>query len=244
MLKPGVMVAVLGGAFACALAQPALADFPYTSGSPTGYEDYHLDAGATPDDITDAGSDWKFAATPEPGSPHTANPNELNGVRGAHVVDANATVKTAWMTTTGRPDVTIAVLDSGIKWNDAGAMTDLATKVRLNRGELPTPNHARTTPLIAGIDCTTYRDADDANRDDIVDLRDFACDTRVNTTDSRRAGPAGQLTPQDVLIAFSNGDDADGNGFVDDIAGWDFLDDDNDAFDDVQYGHGTGEAED
>src|SRR3712207_45443 len=52
------------------------------------------------------------------------------------------------------------------------------------------------------------------------------------------------LDPQDVLIAFSDGDDDDGNGYADDIAGWDFLDDDNDPFDDVQYGHGSGEARD
>ena len=47
-----------------------------------------------------------------------------------------------------------------------------------------------------------------------------------------------------MLIAFSDGDDDDSNGFVDDIVGWDFLDNDNDPFDDVQYGHGTGEARD
>ena len=52
------------------------------------------------------------------------------------------------------------------------------------------------------------------------------------------------LDPQDVLIAFTDGDDDDDNGFEDDIVGWDFLDDDNDPFDDVQYGHGTGEARD
>ena len=50
--------------------------------------------------------------------------------------------------------------------------------------------------------------------------------------------------PQDLLIAFSDGVDDDGNGYVDDIVGWDFVDDDNDPFDDVQYGHGTGEAQD
>src|SRR5207253_958233 len=52
------------------------------------------------------------------------------------------------------------------------------------------------------------------------------------------------LAPQDLIIAFSDGTDADHNGFVDDIAGWDFLDNDNDPYDDVQYGHGTGEASD
>src|SRR5438034_1963010 len=40
------------------------------------------------------------------------------------------------------------------------------------------------------------------------------------------------------------GRDAAGSGYADDIAGWDFLDNDNDPFDDVQYGHGTGEAHD
>lgn len=49
--------------------------------------------------------------------PHSANgpqindnPLELNGVRGAHVFDA-ANVSTAFTETTGRPDVTIAILD-------------------------------------------------------------------------------------------------------------------------------------
>src|SRR4030095_9420288 len=43
---------------------------------------------------------------------------------------------------------------------------------------------------------------------------------------------------------FSDATDADANGYVDDIAGWDFHEEDNDPFDDVSYGHGTGEAED
>ena len=42
--------------------------------------------------------------------------------------------------------------------------------------------------------------------------------------------------------------DADGNGFVDDIAGWDFFDDDNNAWDASSYSsasnHGTGRASD
>ena len=240
--RGGILGALL--ASACALAPPALADFPYTSGSPSEYRDYRLDAGVVPDDIDRSGSDWKFAATAEGGSPSNGNAQELNGVRGSHLVDANPAVTTAWMRTTGRPDVTIAVLDSGIKWNDAGAMEDIAIKTRLNPGELPTPNHGRSAPLMPGIDCTTYASTDDADGNGIRDLRDWACDTRIDLSDGRRAGPDGMFTPQDVLIAFSDGSDADANGFVDDIVGWDFLDDDNDPYDDVQYGHGTGEAED
>ena len=52
------------------------------------------------------------------------------------------------------------------------------------------------------------------------------------------------LTPEDLIIAFSDGIDHDHNGYVNDIAGWNFVDNNNDPYDDVQYGHGTGEEED
>ena len=94
-------------AAACPLAAlvpaSAHADFPYGSGP-----SLKVPAGTTPNDLSGDGNDWKFAATPESNSPYASNPLELFGVRGAHVVDANPAVKTAWQTTTGRPDVTIA----------------------------------------------------------------------------------------------------------------------------------------
>ncbi|MEZ5269079.1 MAG: hypothetical protein R2789_11125 [Microthrixaceae bacterium] len=37
---------------------------------------------------------------------------------------------------------------------------------------------------------------------------------------------------------------ATATGYVDDISGWDFLNGDNNPLDDVDYGHGTGEARD
>jgi hypothetical protein len=236
----GVAVAALAG------AAPAAAEFPYarSGADTTQYDQLYLNAGETPNDIGGDSNEWKFSATPDTGGANDAtvnlNPVELGGVRGAHVVDSDTGVSTAWMTTTGRPDVTIAVLDSGIKWNDAGAMANLASKVRLNRGELPLPKHADSS------DCVAY----DCNDDGVFNLDDFEDDPRVldvRDNDNRRAGPPGVLTPQDVIIAFSEGSfrgDDDNNGFADDIAGWDFLDNDNDPYDDVQYGHGTGEAED
>src|SRR5204862_3335885 len=58
--------------------------------------------------------------------------------------------------------------------------------------------------------------------------------------------PAGAQKPtaEDLIKAFSDGVDQDHNGYVDDIAGWDFYENDNDPADDVFYGHGTGEARD
>ena len=58
----------------------------------------------------------------------------------------------------------------------------------------------------------------------------------------------GVLDPSDLIAEFSDGidDDPGGNGYVDDIAGWDFFDDDNDPFDASSCcsanGHGTGRA--
>ena len=55
------------------------------------------------------------------------------------------------------------------------------------------------------------------------------------------------LDGSDLIATFSDGTDAEPNGYVDDIAGWDFFDDDNDPFDASSCcsadGHGTGRAE-
>jgi hypothetical protein len=247
---------LLAGAVACVVtavgATPAFGAFPYTrpGADPTNYEELYL-TNQVPNDLGGDGNTFKFASTPDPsnGPQINNNPIELNGVRGAHLADADTAAAQAVQTTLGRPDVTIAVLDSGIKWNDQGAMDDLRLKVRINRGELPVPLHDETTAISdpGRNDCSTYLDQYDANHDGVFNIDDYACDSRVATvldSDPRRNGPSGVLTPEDLTIAFSDGTDADGNGFVDDVAGWDFLDNDNDPFDDVQYGHGTGEAKD
>jgi hypothetical protein len=245
---------ILGTALACALAAiaatPALGAFPYShAGADTkDYTDLWLNT-EVPNDLSGDGNDFKFAATADPSNDLiNSNPVELGGIRGAHLDDASIGVDYGMKLTTGRPDVTISVLDSGIKWNDQGAMSDLRLKFRLSRGELPVPQADLTSALIDGLDCSTFtgnpNDAYDLNDDGVFNLADYACDSRIDLSDSRRDGPGGFMTPQDVLIAFSNGTDSDNNGYTDDIVGWDFLDDDNDAFDDVQYGHGTGEAND
>lgn len=129
-------------------------------------------------------------------------------------------ILSAWERTTGRPDVAGAVLDSGIRWQDD---SDLARKVFLNVGELPVP---------AG--CASH----DCDGNAVVSVDDFAeaCAARLSG--------AAFCNGQDLIRFYSDGVDDDGNGYVDDIAGWDFLENDNDPDDDVEYGHGTGEAGD
>lgn len=140
----------------------------------------------------------------------------------------------AWKLTRGRPDVAVAVLDTGIKWDREG----LRTQVRLNEGELP-------TPTVAGASCPTPgADPYDCNGDGVFNVEDYA-----GSTVDPNAGPhgaAGKLDPEDLIAEFSDHTDADGNGFVDDIAGWDFFDNDNDPWDASSYfaaaGHGSGRA--
>ena len=143
-----------------------------------------------------------------------------------------AALDLAWALDRGRPDVVIAVLDSGIEWRNPQAMADLADQAYLNRAELPPPASAVDA---AGAD--PY----DRNGDGRFSVSDYDGDPRVTDRNDNE-----MLDPEDLILTpeFNDGVDADGNGWVDDISGWDLLHDDNDPLDDVDYGHGTGEARD
>ena len=176
-----------------------------------------------PDDFGD--DNWKLTSD-QTGDPLIdANPQELFGVKGA-------SVDLAWQVTTGRPDVLIAVIDSGIRWQDQ--LPDVVDKFYLNRGELPVPE---------GSD--TVGDPYDRNGDGVFNIRDYLADDR-HEQDSRVQDENGNgvIDPEDLIFLFSDGNDDDGDGYVDDISGWDFFEDDNDALDEVRYGHGTGESHD
>ncbi len=291
----------------CIAAPAAQAAFPFygdgTAGQPA---TWRLEPGQTVSNLG-GGLTTRFAATPA--EPPPAEPieaaevtklnsqtDELCGVTGMSITDAHATmpsgtgsciaagtpIHTAFQVTLGRPDVTIAELDSGIIWSSVGDLLSLRAKYLINPGELPAPevDMSATFDPSTHVDCANARaatggdyDADggmpgghpggsgpipyDVLEQGAFDVLDYACDSRVAavvdgypqctnppTTSHCRNGPAGILTPEDLIIAFSDGIDHDHDGYVDDIAGWNFVDNDNDPFDDVHYGHGTGEEED
>jgi len=134
----------------------------------------------------------------------------------------------AWRTTAGRFDVVIAVLDSGIQWDS----WQVRRKVRLNRLELPEPaiGPGPGTPGLWDLD-----------GDGLLTVDDYAQDERVLSSSGVDVAD-GSLDGSDLIAAFSDGRDDDENGYVDDIAGWDFHWNDNDPYDDTRFGHGTSEA--
>src|SRR2546425_5248317 len=300
----GIVALALGVVGCAAWAPQALADFPYTGdGTLSQPSSWKLAPGHVPSNV--GGLGWKFAATPaSPQSKPLEAPaieknnsqmDELCGVTGMSLVDVHATfpaetgsciaavspVRTAMEVTVGRPDVSIAELDSGIKWNDAGAMSVERGKLLLNPGELPAPKVDMTSTFdpSTGVNCSAAHAATggdfnagggfpggapggsgpipyDVLGQGVFNTLDYACDARVAkvvtyprctfppTTRECRNGPPGMLTPEDLIIAFSDGIDHAHNGYVNDVAGWNYVDNTNDPFDDVQYGHGTGEVQD
>jgi len=211
------IVVILSGTFAAA-------DAPWPQRSPEQdpykYEDYCFSLQAPNDYIPTDGDFWKYSGE-ESNSLYQAliglfNPElshqELEGVMGA-------SVDKAWSITTGRPDVLIASLDSGITWQNVAAMGELARKCFLNSGEIPPPSGA---------------DSWDKNQDGVFNVDDYLGDPRVADLNGN-----GLLDPEDIIWQFSDGEDGDGNGYVDDICGWDFLEDDNDPWDELDDGHGT-----
>jgi hypothetical protein len=125
-----------------------------------------------------------------------------------HAMGTGLWVDRAWRRTTGRTDVVIAVLDSGIEWDSQAVLR----KHFLSSAELPLPQDAD------GAEGADY----DLNGDGVFNIDDWADDARVDpTAGTDRADHL--LDPSDLIATFSDGVDDDGNGYIDDISGWDFF---------------------
>src|SRR4051794_18243668 len=185
-------IALIAALVTLVLPAAALAQFPYRpQGAPDDYAKYFLPPSAPVPSDLGGKLDWMYASTPAapgPGQPVNAltlDKRELGGVRGAWVVDRDRNAPQAWATTTGRPDVSIAVLDSGIMWNNLGKPAgQVRFKIRLNAGELPLPRADRakaTDPLISNCAALAARAGKrDINGDGVFNVLDYACDSRVN----------------------------------------------------------------
>ena len=134
--------------------------------------------------------------------------------------------------------MSVAILDTGIRWQN----TELVDKVRLNQGRAaaaPARQRRRTAPATTATATAPSTSATTPTT--------RACRSAPATTPRTRASNADSfLDASDLIATFSQGTDGDANGYVDDIAGWDFFDNDNDPYDASSCcsadGHGTGRA--
>jgi hypothetical protein len=170
------------------------------------YETY-LRSNTTPNDYSP--NDYKVTSARDPNTGLTAQ--ELGGVEGA-------SLDKAWQVSTGRPDIHIAVLDSGIIWDDLGKMLDLRNKVALNWAELPPPQAANGVSSCQGATLPARNQklpspgfplCYDANQDGAFTVDDYAADPRVNPPGHAHfccgsANPTDNLlTPEDLIQVFS-----------------------------------------
>ncbi len=223
-----LVVAVLAAAL-WPVAAGASAPYPASTGQPNpyAYQNY-LWAGGTgtataPIDCnaatTNAPSGFncgdfiytsKIDPTVEPGT-GTPTSQELGGVMGP-------SVDKAWDVTTGRPDVHIAVLDSGIKWRSYDDMVQLRNKVALNWAELPPPEIASGTSPCSAVTLPArtaklpspgFPTCYDVNHDGVLNVSDYAADPRVSppnhTWFCTNCGGTGKsvLTPEDLIQVFT-----------------------------------------
>jgi hypothetical protein len=155
---------------------------------------------------------------------------------------AGMSVDAAWKRfTTGTPDTLVSYTEGGINWRLDNAR-DFVDRTFLNTGELPRPELADGSRC--GFDC---------NGDGRVSVSDYGEDPRVPQPYIN-----GYLTPEDLVVAFGHCRikggrlgtcpdggrfDNDGNGFPNDISGWDFVHGSNDVQTDWSgYTHANAQA--
>ncbi|MDR4483514.1 MAG: S8 family serine peptidase [Nitrospirales bacterium] len=151
------------------------------------------------------------------------------GLKNTAGVDIRATF--AWDQTTGNAHSLVAVMDTGIDYTHP----DLYLAIAINNGEIPTSLlgqliDTNSNGLIDFYDLNSR----DANGDIILDENG----AKFNQALVSDHNGNGYIDAGDLQVpTWSDQIDGDGNGYVDDLSGWNILSDSDDPMD--THGHGT-----
>jgi subtilisin family serine protease len=165
--------------------------------------------------------DAKIALVPNDPSYLNNTQWDLNGAFG--VLPENA-----WNMTTGSTSVVVAINDTGIDYRHP----DLYRNIYINQNEIP-------ASVVAAIQSNAAWDIDSDGLITFWDLNDPSNQGAGKITDLD--GDL-RITAADILQPIASGGweddiDADNDGFIDNLVGWNFITDTNDPLDD--NGHGT-----
>ncbi|AMV40320.1 S8 family serine peptidase [Planctomyces sp. SH-PL62] len=169
----------------------------------------------------------------QPDDPSYAN-GSLWGLNGAKGIDA----PTAWDAGQGSSKVVVGVVDTGIDYDHP----DLYMNVWINQAEIPASRRANLT---------------DVDGDGLITFYDLNYKAPNGSKPNQGPGKIadsngdGRISGSDLLVSmyltsggadsgqggWSNGVSDDRDGYVDDIIGWNFVDNTNKPYDD--HGHGT-----
>lgn len=138
-------------------------------------------------------------------------------------VDADIDAPEAWDKITDAMSIIVADIDSGVDYRHY----DLYQNIWINQEEIPTTRRANLTD-IDGDGLITFYDLNDPINKGPNKILDVNGNGYID---------GGDLLAPLASGGWANGISEDGDQFVDDIIGWDFINGDNDPMDD--NGHGT-----
>lgn len=165
--------------------------------------------------------DWAVGVQAVANDPYYSN-GALWGVYGDKSTPANAfgsQAAEAWAVgKTGSSKIVVGDIDTGIDYTHP----DLYLNIWLNQGEL-----RRDVKLV------------DVDGDGLITFRDL--NSAQNTSFVSDINKNGRIDAGDLLkdARWANGQDNDADGYVDDLIGWDFVNNDNDPYDDNNHGTHT-----
>jgi serine protease len=209
----------------------------------TGYYKVDLDQGMTVDKalaeyraekgVLDAEPDYELSVSAVPNDPLFSQQWALHntGQNGGKAGD-DIHAEQAWNVTTGNPNIVVAVLDTGVDYNDA----DLADNIWINQADIPNYWYTKSSPT-SGYNKIVYKWEIKTAQPGRITFADL--NNPVNKGLVWDNNGDGRIDAGD-LLRYTNQGGWEQPGKTNDLFGWNYVSNNNNPMDD--NGHGTNVA--